>query len=410
MRATRFVLFEVLRARLWVIPSLAALLAAISAVLLVWLDQATGSLGLGLAIEADSARSLLSTISGAMISFTALVFSITMLVLQSASTQLSPRVVRTFLRDRFNQAVLGLFVATFVFSLLVLAAVSEDSVPQLSVISAVGLVLVAVLAFVSYLDHMAHDIRPSSVIESIAAEARSVIESVYPDAVDEDAEEPAVSEEQAMEGSDEGLTLTWSGAAGYVQSLDRAGLIALSEAHGAGVEVLVGSGNFLIPGQPTLLLRPTGEATSVAESSLEEVVRVGPERTMSEDPTFGFRLLVDVGLRALSPSLNDPSTAILAIDRLHELLALLQGRRIPSPLVLTADSGGTVRVPTPDWETYVELATAELGHACQAMPQVRRHLLAMVTSLLSDAGGPRQPALRRAHAELGSERFTEDAP
>jgi uncharacterized membrane protein len=405
MRATHFVLLEVLRARLWVIPSLAALLAAFAALLSLWMDQATDSLGLGLPIGADSARALLSTISGAMISFTALVFSITMLVLQAASTQLSPRVIRTFLRDRFNQVVLGLFVATFVFALLVLAAVGDDDVPQLSVISTIGLVLVAVLAFAAYIDHMAHDIRPTSVITSIAAEARAVIEDLYPDAA---AEAPRTSPQPADDESED-TTVTWSGSAGYVQSLDRERLLAFVEEQRADVVLRVGAGGFLVHGQPLLVVRKPGDATSAAEAGLESMVRVGPERTMSEDPEFGLRLLVDVALRALSPSLNDPSTANQAIDRLHELLALLRGREITSPLVLTAGQGARAHLPTPDWDDYVRLATSEIGLACRTVPQVRRHLREMIESLQRDAAAPRQPALRRAQAELESAPTTEAA-
>ena len=196
--------------QLWVVPAIAALLAAACAVLLAGFDRATGSLGLPLDIDADSARAVLSAISGAMISFTALVFSVTMLVLQTASTQLSRRVVRTFLRDRFNQVVMGLFVATFVFSLLMSTAVSEAHVPQLGVLVAVGLVLVAVMAFVVYIDHMAHDIRPTSVIVSITGETRAVIERVYP----EGAEVAPVEANAAGSESDaDGLEVTWSGPA-----------------------------------------------------------------------------------------------------------------------------------------------------------------------------------------------------
>ncbi len=403
MRATGSVLREVLRARLWVVPSLAALLAALAALGLVRVDLATDSLGLGLAIGPDSARALLSTIAGAMISFTALVFTITMLVLQSASTQLSPRVVRTFLRDRFNQAVLGLFVATFVYSLLVLAAVGESDVPQVSVISAVGLVLVAVLAFVSYIDHMAHDIRPSSVIESIAAEAHAVIERVYPEMHEG---EVILTAQHAQAEHADGRSLQWSGSAGYVQSFDLDRLLALAEAHGADVELHVGTGEFLVHGQPLLSVM-TQLTGATPDTDVEALVRLGPERTMSEDPAFGLRLLVDVALRALSPSLNDPSTAIQAIDRLHELLSLLQVRRIPSPLVRQTDSGASVVMPTPDWDAYVRLATSELGLACQALPQVRRHLQDMIGALLREADPARQPALRRAQTEIDAARAAE---
>ncbi len=396
MRATSAVLLEVLRTQIWVVPSIAALLAAASAVVLIWFDGATGSLGLPQAIGADSARAVLSAISGAMISFTALVFSITMLVLQSASTQLSPRVVRTFLRDRFNQGVLGLFVATFVFSLLVLTSVTVDQVPRLGVLAAVGLVLVAVLAFVAYIDHMAKSIRPTSVIESISAETRAVIEHVYPDRTEDAPEGPIEVTDKARA---EALEVVWSGDSGYVQAFDREGLLEFAREQGAAVELQVGIGSFLVRGQPLLSVPGRGaDAKAAAELGLQERFRLGPERTMAEDPEFGFRQLVDVALRALSPSLNDPSTAAQVIDRLHELLRELQPRDIASPLVLRDGQAPSVTIPAPDWDAYVELATSEIAAASLTLPQVRRHLHAALDTLLSDAPADRQAALRRARA------------
>jgi uncharacterized membrane protein len=396
MRDISAVLLEVLRAKLWVVPSIAALVAAVLALVVVQLDRASGSLGLPLTIGADSARAVLSAISGAMISFTALVFSITMLVLQAVSTQLSPRVVRTFLRDRFNQVVLGLFVATFVFSLLVLSAIGSQGVPTLGVVVAVGLVLVSVMAFVAYIDHMAHDIQPTSVIESIAVETISVIERVYPDTAT-----PATGGGPPRDRLGEGLVVTWSGAAGYVQAYDRDGLLAFAQDQGSAVELQVGTGDFLVSGQPWLVVpgRPSGTSEAAAWD-LADHVQLGPERTMTEDPEFGFRQLVDVALRALSPSLNDASTAAQVIDRLHELLGALEPRDIPSPLVWQEGSAPPVIVPAPDWDTYVHLATSEIGEASRTLPRVRRHLHGVLGSLLDVAAPERRPALRRAQAEF----------
>lgn len=398
MRASSAVLLEILRVQLWVVPAIAALLAAAFAVLLAGFDSATGSLGLPLDIDAGSARAVLSAISGAMISFTALVFSVTMLVLQTASTQLSPRVVRTFLRDRFNQVVMGLFVATFVFSLLMSTAVSEAHVPQLGVLAAVGLVLVAVMAFVVYIDHMAHDIRPTSVIESITNETRAVIERVYPEGAQVAPVEPNTT---GSESDADGLEVTWSGPAGYVQAFDQKALLAFADEHGGAVELHTGIGGFLVTGRPLLTARGRqGHSTTAAEAGLEDGVAVGPERTMTEDPEFGFRQLVDVALRALSPSLNDPSTASQVVNRLHELLLALQPRDIPSPVVLGEGSAPPVIVPAPDWDAYVHLATSEIGAACRTLPQVRRQVAEMIESLMHEATPEQRPALRRAQAEL----------
>lgn len=408
MRASRAVLLEILRLQLWVVPTIAALLAAAFAAVLVWVDDATGSLGLPLSIDAASARAVLSAISGAMISFTALVFTVTMLVLQTAATQLSPRVTRTFLRDRFNQSVLGLFVATFVFSLLVLVTVSDSHVPALAVVAAVGFVLVAILAFVAYLDHMAHDIRPTSVIDSIASETRAVVAETYPETVDGGQQGPSQQSPSMPPG---GQVVTWSGASGYVQGFDRDGLERFAQRAGTPLELTVGTGDFLVHGRPLLSL-PHGAGATVAAAAdeLESCVRVGAERTMAADPEFGFRQLVDVALRALSPSLNDPSTAIQVVDRLDELLVELTGRNIPAPLVLTAKSGPVAIVPAPDWDAFVDLATSEIGHACRGMPQVRLHLRGVVETHLREAPSARQPALRRALAALESEQARDDDP
>lgn len=398
MRGSPAVLLEIVRQQLWVVPSTAALMAALLAAVLVWVDDATGSLGLPLSIDAASARAVLSAISGAMISFTALVFTVTMLVLQTAATQLSPRVTRTFLRDRFNQSVLGLFVATFVFSLLVLVAVSEAHVPQLAVVAALVSVLLAVLAFVAYLDHMAHAIRPTTVVEAIASETRAVIAQIYPEAAGSDDLLPAEPPPAMPAG---GRVIAWSGASGYVQGFDSAGFRRFAEREGGRTELAIGIGAFLVHGRPLLRLpNQEGPAVTAAEADLEGCVRVGDERTMAEDPEFGFRQLVDIALRALSPSLNDPSTAIQVIDRLDELLEELRPRDIPAPMVMWDDARSMVTVPAPDWDAYVELATFEISQAGQELPQVQHHLRAVLEAHLRQARAARQPALRRALAEI----------
>ena len=287
MRATSAVLFEVLRTQVWVVPSIAALLAAASAVVLIWFDGATGSLGLPLAIGADSARAVLSAISGAMISFTALVFSITMLVLQSASTQLSPRVVRTFLRDRFNQGVLGLFVATFVFSLLVLTSVTVDQVPRLGVLAAVGLVLVAVLAFVAYIDHMAKSIRPTSVIESISAETRAVIEHVYPDSESRNAPEgPDRSDRRGTRRGPGGRVVRGLGLCPGLRSRGLAGVRS-----GTGRRGRAAGRHRQLPGPRPAVAVGAGPRSGRegGRGAGSRGARSGwaPERTMAEDPSSG---------------------------------------------------------------------------------------------------------------------------
>lgn len=407
MRAYLGILPELLRVQLWVVPSIFALVAAIAAVLFIFIDRQIDSLGLPLEISTESARAVLTSISGAMISFTALVFSVTMLVLQMASTQLSPRVTRSFLRDRFNQVILGLFVATFVFSLLLLAGINPDTVPQLGVLGAIGLVLAAVLAFVAYLDHMAHAIRPTSVMESITDETVGVIDAHYP-ALDDADEVPRVGAgadgdrtPESVGGGDNDSVVSWSGGAGYVQAIDREAMLRFAAGEGHDIEMEVGIGHFIAPGI-SLLRIPDGTARSftAATADLESAIRLGAERTMTQDPAFGFRQLVDVGLRALSPSLNDPTTANQVIDRLEQLLRHLQTKSIQSPKVLSGEDGPVVRIPAPDWPAYLELAFAEISVACRSLPWVVEHLRVTLDDLREQARPEHTAAVSRTIVAL----------
>ncbi len=408
MRAAFGVLPELLRVQLWVVPSVAASLATIAAVVIIWIDRQFDALGLPLSIDTDSARAVLTSISGAMISFTALVFSVTMLVLQMASTQLSPRVVRAFLRDRFNQSVLGLFVATFVFSLLLLSSITPSSVPQLGVLGAIGLVLAAILAFVAYLDHMAHAIRPTSVMAAITQETRAVINARYR-AVEEDADSGSApdgtrpNDEAAAPASrsDDDSVVAWVHGSGYVQAIDHRALLRLAEREGHDVAMEVGNGHFLIPGM-ALLRIPDGKARSITTDTagIDGVIRLGAERTMSHDPEFGFRQLVDVALRALSPSLNDPTTANQVIDRLAELLRHLQTRTIQAPKVVT-EADRSVFIPAPDWEAFLDLSVKEISAACGSMPSVAAHLHQVLVELRDKVGQERVPSVARALMTLG---------
>jgi uncharacterized membrane protein len=392
------VLFEILRARLWLVPGVAAVLAAVAALVVLLVDPGSSAGDGPFAVSADSARAVLSAISGAMITFTALVFSITMLVLQQAAAQLSPRVMRTFLRDRFSQAALGLFVAAFVFALLVLLDVREGAVSRLGVLVAVGLVLGAALVFVAYIDHMAHAIRPISVIRSIGVETRDAIDRVYP--ADRPSDESHAPEPSSLDESDAGV-LSWPADSGYIQAFDEERLLEIAEREGRDLWLLQGVGAYLVHGSPLLAVEGKAAGLQVAEEDISEVVRAGAERTMSQDPEFGFRQLVDIALRALSPSLNDPTTAVQVIDELHDLLRCLLDRPIPSPRALARENGRVVSVPAPSWDSFVHAAVDEIARAGREHATVARRLGSMLRDLERDCAADRRPALRRSLELIG---------
>jgi uncharacterized membrane protein len=384
---------EMLRQQIWLVPAVAALLAAVAALLSALVEErADLALWRG-SLDAVSARAILGAVSSAMISFTALVFSVTMLVLQLVSSQLSPRVMRTFLRDRFNQGVLGLFVATFVFSLLTLVMTREDFVPGLGVIGSIGLVLVAVMAFVAYIDHMANAIRASNLLRSIGEETRVGIERLYPD----EELEGSADDAGGPRPTSDGLIIRSTAQAGYVVVIDEEALVRRAAKDDLVIELLIGIGDPIAQGGRLLAIHGTFAGQT---DKLIEAVQIGGERTMSEDPIFGFRQIVDIALRALSPGVNDPTTAIQAIDQVHNLLRQLLPRSIQAPRRFEVEGTLRVLVPSPGWEAYVDLAVTEIRDSGRSMPQVIERLRAMLEDLASDASAARLPALRRALVAL----------
>ena len=389
-------LVERLRSSLWLVPALFATGAFVLAALSLSLDRELGGDGPVLVFggTADGARDVLSTIAQSMLTFTALVFSITMLVLQLASSQLSPRVMRTFLRDRGNQIVLGLFVATFLFTLLVLRDIrSSDSgvefVPGLSISLAFVLLLASVAAFIYYIDHMAHAVRAPTVIASIAAETRSAIDRLFPESLGAETE-PAPADVPRREDFDSVIVARSSGV---LVNVDEDGLIESLSESGVVAHLIPVVGDFVVDGQP--LFRLSGSARDGLADRLRAQLSLGNERTMQQDAAFGFRQLVDVGLRALSPSTNDPSTAVHAIDRLHELLRKLVERAFPSEVRRDERHRPLIIVSRPVWDDYVRLAVEELRVMGSGHVQVRRRLKAMLEDLLAVASPARGHALRR---------------
>jgi uncharacterized membrane protein len=386
---------EALRLSLWFVPAVFAGIAIVLALVLMAVDQSLGrEPGSALFMfggTADGARSVLSTIAQSMLTFTGLVFTITMLVLQLASSQLSPRVMRTFLRDRGNQAVLGLFTATFVFTLLVLREVRNPSagdpgfVPAVSIWVAFLLLLASVGAFIWYIDHMAHAIRASTVITSIWSETVGAIERLYPERIADDDLPPA-----ALPDLGAPPIILKSDRAGVVVTVDEAALLRATEEPGRLLDLVPAVGDFVPAGAP--LARVWGVWDRTHADQVRRAVGLNAERTLDQDAAFGFRQLVDIAIRALSPGTNDPTTAVQAIDRLHDLLRRLAVRRFPSP-VRVVDGRPRLVLPQTGWDDYVRLALDEIRLAGEGQIQVLRRLRAVLDDLAAIAPPSRRPAL-----------------
>ncbi len=392
------VLRDRLRLSLWLIPGLFALAAVVLALVLSAVDRVLPSDASYLVFTfggtADGARAMLSTIAQAMLTFTGLVFTITMLVLQLASNQLSPRVMRTFLRDRANQAVLGLFVATFVYTLIVLSEVraptdgGDGFVPALSIWVAFALLLASVGAFVFYIDHMAHAIRASTVITSIWAETVAAVDRLFPERIGHEARgDVALPRAPGPE-----VVLT-APSAGVLVAVDEERLLSVAATEDRSIELLPAVGDFVTEGSP--LARLWGSWDREAADQVRAAIGLDAERTLDQDAAFGFRQLVDIATRALSPGTNDPTTAVQALDRIHDLLRRLAVRDIPSP-VRSVDGRARALLHRPGWDDYVHLAIDEIRLAGSGQIQVTRRLYAILEDLdgRCSAGAARGAACR----------------
>ena len=406
MTVTFHAIRDRLRLSLWFIPALFAIGAVGLALVLGAVDhrlaEDSASLFFAFGGTAEGARSVLAVIAQSMLTFTALVFTITMLVLQLASSQLSPRVMRTFLRDRSNQVVLGLFVATFVYTLVVLREVrtpvdgGNGFVPSLSIWVAFALLLASVGAFLYYIDHMAHGIRASTVIANIWAETVSAIESLFPEPVGTEDE----SQDEAARPRRHPHGLVKSPRAGVVVAVDEARLLKAATTRDRMLELVPAVGDFVPEDAP--LARLFGDWDRQATEEIHAAVGLADERTLDQDAAFGFRQLVDVAVRALSPGTNDPTTAVQALDRIHDLLRRLACRRFPSPL--QSDDEGTLRLVLhrPDWDDYVRLGLDEIRLAGADQLQINRRLRAVLDDLASIAPDDRLPVIRDELARLES--------
>lgn len=335
----------------------------------------------------SSARDVLSTIASSMLTFTGLVFSITIVVLQLTSSQFSPRVLRTFVRDRFIQLALGVFLSTFLYALLALRevrgedGVGDSFVPGVTITVGFVLVLVSVATFVRYVSHIAQSIRVVNIIERIAVDAEEAIDRHYPP-------EPAAPSPEAP-SFDHGPVLV-SSERGVVMAIDVDVLVGQAADAGCVIRVVPMVGDFVARGAP--LLEVAG-GDRLDETSVRRSVALGRERNIDQDVGFGFRQLVDVAEKALSPGVNDPTTAVQCLDQIHNLLRQLVGRPFPSGVHV--DGEGIVRlvVPTLTWADYLHAALDEIRHWGAGSLQVQRRLRWLFEDLLSVAPPDRRAAI-----------------
>ena len=322
----------------WFTPSLIVAASIVLAVALIevdstaterWLARWPRMFGAG----AEAARGMLSTIAGSMMTVVGVAFSMTLVTLALASSQYTSRILRNFMADRVMQVVLGVFTGIFTYCLIVLRTIrggaEGEFIPSLAVSFAVVLAIGGIVALIFFIHHIASSIQASSIIASVADETMVAVDRLFPEKlghgpVDNDEDRPTLPLPER----------TWQAVSaagnGYIQSLDNAALLRLARERKTIVRMERGIGDFVVHDTPLASLALESPPAEEIIAALQAAYGIDRHRTVEQDCSFGVRQLVDIALRALSPGINDTTTAVMCVDYLTAILARLASRPIPS--------------------------------------------------------------------------------
>lgn len=363
---------------LWVLPTIAVVVSLVAGAVLgrFEVDPESGFGRLLFQGDAGAARELLIVVSATMITVTGLVFSLTVVALQISSTQFSPRLLRSFLRDRGTQIVLSVFVSTFAYATAGLYTVGrlqggEPYVPRIAISGSLLLALGSVGAFVWYLHHLAHSIQIDDVMRRIERATLHVL-----------AHTPSggPSDDRSLPHPPTDASPVLAPTSGYVQAAYPDEVVGPAALDGAVVRYCCTVGDHVVTGSPIAhVWSHTGTVdAATAERLADAGMRIGFERTFEQDAAFGVRQLVDIALRAMSPAINDPYTAVQSIQHITVVMCAVLPRR-PGPHVWR-DAEGTARVmlPMPNLDELLDLACGQLRRVAAHEPRVIAALLTML--------------------------------
>ena len=385
---------DAVRTQLWPVPAVAVLVALAAGTVLPAVDaNVDGTLPDSLSAflfsgGPDAARAVLQAIAGSLITVTSLTFSLTVVTLQLASSQFSPRVLRTFTRDRIVHNTLALFLATFAYSLTVLRSVriatdqAPGFVPRISTTLAFVLAVASVLTLVAFLSHLARQIRVESMLQTVFDEAESTLKRVY-----EDTENPDLVQPGALTTNGQGFRPIESRASGFLLSVDYTATNTAALEAGAFVVFDSTPGDSLVRGVPFARARySTGgelgdEAFDALCDAVSECIITGFERTSVQDATLGLQQLLDIACKALSPGINDGTTAVHAIGHVSALLCGLAERPTGPYLVRDKTETARVLVLRPGLEDMLELAMRQLLRYAMDDPRAAERTVKLLLEL-----------------------------
>jgi uncharacterized membrane protein len=392
------------RRRLWLAPALIVVTAIVLSRLLPAVDMAladeerSSKVALLRHFDAAAFASLLSAVASGMIAFTGFVFTAVTLALQFGTSTFSARLIPFFQRDRVIRASLGVFLATFVYSLLIagrLGARTEDYKPIISSLFALFLALASVALFIALVQRIMDLLRVVRLLRRVARKGGKAVAAAYPYRHDDPSAGP--EEGFADEPDEPSATIRHRGAPGVILAFDLRRLSRLAVAWDVRFVLLAAIGDFVTRGNPIIEIH--GDAKRPRRRALRRCLIVAEERSLDHDPAFALRVIADVALKALSPAVNDPTTAVQALDYVEDLLIRIGYNHLGSGLVRDDHRVVRVRFRAPTWEDHVAIGIDEIRHYGSDSIQVLRRLRALLDAVQKATPPIRHPAL---HARLAA--------
>ncbi len=394
--SARFRARQWLRGSLWVLPLLGGLLGVALGVVDVQIDKSI-HLPADWTYSSSTASTVLSAIVGAMAALTGFVVTVTVLVVQMATGTFSARYMRLWYRDRMLKATLALLIGTLAFSFSLLRRIDTEFVPNLGVTIAGVLVIASLLVFVIFLDRYLHRLRPVAVTVLVAGYVQRDFQHYFAGLITM----PDVFSGALEPGGEQPALVVRSTTPGSIQAIDAHGLVKWARRHDCLVVVHHAVGDFVPVGAELLEAYGGDQLDKRTERRLLGMVALGPERTIDQDPAFAIRIMVDIAERALSPAVNDPTTAVQVLDHLGDVLRVIGKTDLAQSRWTGARAARTgLVIPVRRWEDYLALGTTEIreygGHAIQVMRRMR----AMLEELHDQVLPEHRPAVEQELARL----------
>jgi uncharacterized membrane protein len=356
--------------------------------------------GLVSTVSVNAAIGIYSAVASGMIALTGIVFSLTFVMVQFSATAYSPRLVLWIARDPVVSHSLGVFTATFLYALAALAWVDRSGsgrVPLSGTLFVTALLVVSVIMFIFLIQRIGM-LQVNRMLIFTADQGREIIETLYPPL-----DTPPSQASAEIAGSPCLQTLLHHGPPGIIQAVDIPTLVDTATRNGSAIELVASVGDAVV--ESTSVLKVLGVGRPIPEDSLKRAIRLGGERTFEQDPKYAIRLLVDIAIKALSPAINDPTTAVQALDQIEDLLIRLGSRRLEIGSFYDASGDLRLLISFPTWDDFLRLALDEIRLYGATSIQVMRRMKALVNELVSILPEERQPALRHWQERL---RFTVD--